>query len=470
MRASKKQVAYINKILDTLDVKLNSKYINKLYKNSLLADIFIKKYEPHFKSLKSQDSKIDTILKKLDFIALLKLLGYEEVKAKTSITHKCYHNHELNDRVVCRIVYDDKLGVDYWVFFDVGSFETKGGNIINFSLTRMQRYGNNNQIINILYDIALNLENYKKYDFKHIENITHISHKHTQPSKSHDIWYKDYKKCFLKNTDFKDFTFRRLEFSFVKTFSKDIKCKVLKNDLDLDCLYMISIPSYDLNVVDNDVRLSIVGDEIIYAASDDFYDIILQKSTSLSSTQKAQCLQTSISYDFINQLSSSLTKQDVPSALQNPFGYSILYSCLKPIIHKDSYRLKHLRYGSKKSMSILGKAFKSKPTKILITENAMLDGISAIKLGYFQSDTLILGTIGNPTKLFFKNLKTILSYVNIDTITIATDNDKAGMKFYNLIKSYILNQTNFNNINLLQSKHKDFNDELLSKIHNTKYD
>ena len=125
---------------------------------------------------------------------------------------------------------------------------------------------------------------------------------------------------------------------------------------------------------------------------------------------------------------------------------------------------KRMRRGSQRGIGLVGSFPKLEATDqtLLIVENPVLDGTSAIKLGYYDREkTTIAGTLGHPSELFYDTLKTYMKMALqcYNRIVIGFDNDEAGDKFSkdmeakisNIFKELLLEKINLSRPELIKS-------------------
>ena len=167
-----------------------------------------------------------------------------------------------------------------------------------------------------------------------------------------------------------------------------------------------------------------------------------------------------------------LSKMEIPSDLKNDEAYGVMSRMLLVKYKDDDGQIKRgfidmekrMRRGSQRGISLVGSFPKLETTDqtLLIVENPVLDGASAIKLGYYDREkTTIAGTLGHPSELFYDTLKNYMKRALqcYNRIVIGFDNDEAGDKFSkdmevkisNIFKDLLLEKINLSRPELIKS-------------------
>ena len=357
--------------------------------------------------------------------------------------------------------------------------ESAGGTIVDFVLKRTLDYSYND-IMNMLEDIAKSDSNIEKYGF----SISKIAGKnyHINPAQisqdNFNIWLESYQKIkeipkdemITKNARGLNFSddiknmmaiSDRIKISRVRTqydeffgaifqrsFSKSSR-KLISEHEEMppnNSLYELSCPICLISKdKENNARFHLVGDQRINIICNDFFDKV-RENIALTKQKNVGFSVRELKYepqDVIN-LVEKLSKMPIPNDLKNDESIATM---AKMLLTKNKttkeYELitdqKKTRFGTQRGVSIFGVSPQETQNErtMLIVENPILDGFSAIKLGYFDKNkTAIFGTIGHPSQDFYNSMKAFIfaRHKHYNNIAIATDNDEAGEKFYDEIK------------------------------------
>lgn len=467
---SEKQLEYAKSIAISLDLDIENEPMKQIFSNGSLTSQFITRFkdEAMKKNKEINNTKLEHILKELNFLEFLELLGYEKVKDKYCITYPVMEHPQTKDRVTLRIEYNKEKNLQYYVHFlpkqpnTVEQFEFKniqksntqralrlnpsgvvaGGNVIDFILQRTLNYSKID-IINMLSEIATDKSKSINYELNYdaIKNKKYSIPTATELEEdSYKAWSLDYSNFKQKsNGAYSDFTFRAIDYQDVKALDtkKSLICSAYKSKrTDKPVLFSFSVPSYKIYEEDGAFKVKIIGDQIINVASNKIYNAALDIINDLK-IQRHTNVSPRFDPEELEAKAYKLSKIKLPDELKNNLGYFALECILSVKNEYGFYKLindnKLMRKNSKRGLSIINfpKNREQDDTIGVITENPFLDGISAIKLGYFDKDkTILMGTLGNPSSEFYANLKQFMNVFSFKKIVIATDNDAAGEKFY----------------------------------------
>lgn len=359
-----------------------------------------------------------------------------------------------------------------------------GGTIINFLLNRTLWYSKAD-VVNMLHDIASDDNNLAKYGF----DKTLVANKNYEVSASQmskdrfEKWITNWQKIKqISNEEKQQKTARNLNFysditnllplcnnikiSRIETLNDELFGGIYDKHYDPvkrrvtskteltppnNSLFEVSCPICIIREKDGDIEANFVGDQKINVLCDDFFDKVRQNMAKVKQNNFSVNLELEqILKDEtkIIKVVEKLSKMSIPNDLKTKEALSTIAKMLlvkeydfeaqgyKTTIITDQ---KKVRTGSHKGVSVFGiKAKEEEQNRtMLIVENPILDGFSAIKLGYFDKNkTAIFGTIGNPSQEFYDSMKAFIfaRHKYYSKIAIATDNDEAGEKFFVDIK------------------------------------
>lgn len=362
--------------------------------------------------------------------------------------------------------------------------EKSGGTIINFLLNRTLLYSKGD-VIKMLYDIASDDNNLAKYGF----DKTLVANKNYEVSSSQmskdrfDKWIAGWQKVKqISNEEKQQKTARYLNFysditnflplsnnikiSRIETLNDELFGGVYDKHYDSakrritskteltppnNSLFEISCPICIIREKDGDIEANFVGDQKINVLCDDFFDKVRQNIEKIKNKHfgvNLELEQILKDETKLIKVVEKLSKMSVPDDLKTKEALTTMAKMLlvreydfeaqgyKTTIITDQ---KKVRTGSHKGVSVFGIKAKETDTNrtMLIVENPILDGFSAIKLGYFDKNkTAVFGTIGNPSQEFYDSMKAFIfaRHKNYNKIAIGTDNDEAGEKFFADIK------------------------------------
>ncbi|MCI6660785.1 hypothetical protein [Campylobacter sp.] len=306
--------------------------------------------------------------------------------------------------------------------------------------------------------------------------------------------------------DYKDVTIRGIPFIDFIIAGVNSKIKVLFRPLNhtspLNGLiervenirtnaWTISCPSslILINEEDKKGRIAITGDLIMPVLTDNFFDELSKNKKTFFSAYPA--LQDNQINDWtrnkLKETAEKISKQKIPSSWGDD-EYKILASLFcKNNPHRvettsviDNKKPEYIngaklfRPESTRGATILMTPAMSevvdpdKKHNILIVENPLFDGISALKLGYIKTNTkdeiktlrdyntTILGTCGNPTKNFYDVLYNLIQRGKgtYNKVYIGTDGDEAGKAFNQSIKTQMAQKISSLSVNIMNIMRK----------------
>lgn len=366
-----------------------------------------------------------------------------------------------------------------------------GGTIIEYILNRTINY-DYKDVLNMLEDIAKDENNASKYGLEttNIKNNDYNINESVAMQEKYNNWIKSYKtiraiknqeelqKLESRGLNFYDDIVNMTELSHSIKITRMItpKQKAFEEQekkygrgsqgvMPNDYLFEISCPTYTLSLCKDpktqkvDISGFLSGDQRIKVLTSNFFNIVRErlKNDIVDSNfiKKIEALDK----DDLKLTIMKLSKINIPQDLfnnknaLNMMAYLLIVKCQKidditGNIEKEFWGFtdaqKRMRKNSIRGVSIFGcpknESANENDRTILIVENPVLDGFSAIKLGYFDKNkTTIMGTFGNPSDTFYNSLKAFLSarLIHYKTISISTDRDEAGFKFYNAFKEKI---------------------------------
>lgn len=257
---------------------------------------------------------------------------------------------------------------------------------------------------------------------------------------------------------------RYVDYFFKKDKRGNIPAAQETNQFLFSGIYSLNYPIHKI-VYENGVKITATGDQTMSFITHDFFDSIRnEKKVDLENHiidgQKHNIKNSIIAVaqkfgELACKYIEKLSKQKIPEDLKDEISVGLMTRRLGFFYKMDSEQAKQLEFrlnkytgkDSQRSIVFFNKHLYSENT-LLILENPVFDGASAIKLGYVDKDkTLIVGSFGNPNQAFFDNLKVLIQLGGVfhyKNILIGTDNDEAGTNFYNIVNANLLNV--YNNI------------------------
>ena len=493
-----KQIEYAKQIAKTLGISLPDD-VYRYY--SAMKSFLDKANSDEYKKAFFEKQK-DEIRKNLSLVELLELLGYEEVKGKSCKTYPQYKasNGEVVTCSIKRTDYPKKSdNYEFYTYFMVKDTSEppqleiknlvkdakrrefkeghKGGDIISFLSDRLLDYSYGS-IIKMLEAIANNRKNAEKYGFK-IGSTAGKDYSLPSASIRRDENYQIWKRGYESETNF---------FAKANVFSRGLeirgdiqelldgsnaqnrvsRIKLIRPESDHYeniGAYSISCPTYTIE----GGKLKMIGDQKMNLLTQDFFDIVRKNikegSYKTQSTYRADDAK-------LEATIKKLSKMEIPSDLKNDEAYGVMSRMLLVKYKDDDGSIKRgfidmekrMRRGSQRGIGLVGSFPKLETTDqtLLIVENPVLDGASAIKLGYYDREkTTIAGTLGHPSELFYDTLKTYMKMALqcYNRIIIGFDNDEAGDKFSkdmeakisNIFKELLLEKINLSRPELIKS-------------------
>jgi hypothetical protein len=463
-----KQIEYAKQIAKTLGISLPDD-VYRYY--SAMKSFLDKANSDEYKKAFFEKQK-DEIRKNLSLVELLELLGYEEVKGKSCKTYPQYKasNGEVVTCSIKRTDYPKKSdNYEFYTYFMVKDTSEppqleirnlgkeakrrefkeghKGGDIISFMSDRLLDYSYGS-IMKMLEAITIDRKNAEKYGFK-IGSTAGKDYSLPSASIRRDENYQIWKRGYESETNFfaKANVFSRglelrgdiqelLDGSNAQNRINRIKLTRPESDHYEDIgAYSISCPTYTIE----GGKLKMIGDQRMNLLTQDFFKIV--RDNIKKGSYKPQSTYR-VDDARLEATIKKLSKMEIPNDLKNDETYGVMSRMLLVKYKDDDGQIKRgfidlekrMRKGSQRGISLVGSFPKLETTDqtLLIVENPVLDGASAIKLGYYDKDkTTIAGTLGHPSELFYDTLKTYMKMALqcYNRIVIGFDNDEAGDKF-----------------------------------------
>ncbi len=471
-----KQIEYARTIAITLGIHLPE----DVCRYSSAMNSFIKKAEtPEYqealkkRSQEAFERRKDEIRKNLSLVELLEMLGYEEVKGKSCRTYPQYkaYNGEVVTCSIHRTEYPKKKdNYDFYTYFmvkdtseppqleikalekskDRRNFKDgrKGGDIISFMADRLLDYPFGS-VVNMLEAIVKDRKSAEKYGLS-ISSIAGKDFSLPNASVRRDESYQIWKRAYEKDGGFsaKIGVYSRgleilTDIQHLLNGSTDgnnniSRIKVTRPEsyhYDTIGVYTVSCPTYTIE----NGKLKMIGDQKMNLLTQDFFDIVRMNIKVGSHKTNATYR---VEKERLEATIRKLSKMEIPSDLKNDEAYGVMSRMLLVKYRGDDDRQKvgfidiekRMRKGSQRGIALVG-SYPRRETKdqtLLIVENPVLDGASAIKLGYYNREkTTIAGTLGHPSELFYDTFKAYMKRALqcYNRIVIGFDNDEAGDKF-----------------------------------------
>lgn len=493
-----KQIEYAKQIAKTLGISLPDD-VYRYY--SAMKSFLDKANSDEYKKAFFEKQK-DEIRKNLSLVELLELLGYEEVKGKSCKTYPQYKasNGEVVTCSIKRTDYPKKSdNYEFYTYFMVKDTSEppqleirnlgkeakrrefkeghKGGDIISFMSDRLLDYSYGS-IIKMLEAIVADRKNSEKYGFK----IGSTAGKdYSLPSASvrrdenYQIWKRGYEgesnffakaNVFSRGLEIRSDIQELLDGSNAQNRINRIKLIRPESDhYENIGAYSISCPTYTIE----GGKLKMIGDQKMNLLTQNFFEIV--RDNIKKGSYKPQSTYR-VDEARLEATIKKLSKMEIPNDLKNDEAYGVMSRMLLVKYKDDDGQIKRgfidlekrMRRGSQRGISLVGSFPKLETTDqtLLIVENPVLDGASAIKLGYYDREkTTIAGTLGHPSELFYDTLKTYMKMALqcYNRIVIGFDNDEAGDKFSkdmeakisNIFKELLLEKINLSRPELIKS-------------------
>ncbi|WP_172198905.1 hypothetical protein [Campylobacter sp. RM16188] len=490
MLPSKKQQDFAIKIAKVLNKPIDGNMLNSI--NSIQNFINANKKD-FFKKEKEIEraEKAEFILKNLSFKKMLELMGYVEERGKTCRTYPYYKRD--NETVILSVKRDTR-GFDFFVSFNPknNAFEPNqlnipesvlekskfvreykphiGGDVINFVCDRMLSYSYDT-VLNLLNEIAKDESNAAKYN---LNIAATLGRDYTIPDASvrnqdrFAAWKERYTKVkFAQTVDIAD---------DIKVRGLNLKADILSlNNTNKSTIraffpknpYFDNTPkepiligiSCGMDMVEGGKAL-MCADQVMYALPENFFSVARKNIETYSEKWGSYIVKDS-QKKRVDEIIEKLLKQKIPEDLRTNLGYEVMSKMLLVQTKKEKYTInvvddnatpdiddekneqefsigyvdakKRMREGSRRAISFVNFPNKDAQNQtLLIVENPVFDGSSAIKLGYLKKEeTTIAGTMGHPSEDFFISLENFFerTLVCFSRVILSPDNDEKGNEF-----------------------------------------
>lgn len=513
--ATNNQIAFIKNICKVLNNKEQLIIPTNILEDFNVASFFINKYKKSYYDVLQSE-----ILGKIDFREFLTnvLGGYTIDKEKASVNSpkfNLYENGTKRDSIVLRFVKDEKNpNLEYFVFWIPDGSSSKvmppqlnlkldklseqrkvpeksGGNLIDFISNRALNYSVND-IIGMLYDISQNPNNITNYGLKLRGDTKYEKPSAYKPGDTEKLneWRASFK---TKNNDFltlisssdENFSFRGLDSQELLKSSSSLLIGAYGKKEDYTFLnltreetkkefsgiFEIICPTH---IIDPSKGMFQSGYQAIPVIdSNIFFNQVRKEAQTYNGAYPSDSM-----IENIKNKVYKMSKMDIPSDLNTKKHFGVMSQFFKKKIGYIN-ESKLMGKGTIRGITILFKPEKkSENRNLVILENPVLDGMSAIKLGFYdKNNTTLVGTLGNPTQEFFNNLEKVLQVYNgiFTNIVIATDRDKAGDEFFKKISDktqQIIANNNYKNLEIFRGLpsegYKDYNEELMQVLYGGK--